>query len=65
MYTQTVQLAAARARCSAKLHVSNVYLGMRAKQTVSPEGNALSEALAFLDVLEEHEDVQHVFRISK
>lgn len=62
IYTQTVQLAAARTELqAAKLRVVDVYLGMRAKQTVSPEGNELSAALAFLDVLEEHEDVQHVF----
>ena len=34
---------------------------MRAKQTVAPEGSELAAALAFLEVLEDHEDVQHVF----
>ncbi len=62
VYTEMGQLAAARdALRAAGLKVSDAYLGMRAKQTVAPEGAALSEALAFLDVLESHEDVAHVF----
>ena len=62
IYTETAQLGAARtALQGAGLKLVDVYLGMRAKQTVAPEGSELSAALAFLDVLEEHEDVQHVF----
>ncbi|HTZ55316.1 MAG TPA: YebC/PmpR family DNA-binding transcriptional regulator [Candidatus Acidoferrum sp.] len=62
IYTATAQLGAARtALQGAGLKLVDVYLGMRAKQTVAPEGSELSAALAFLDVLEEHEDVQHVF----
>jgi transcriptional/translational regulatory protein YebC/TACO1 len=45
----------------AGLKLVDMYLGMRAKQTVAPEGRELAAALAFLDLLEEHEDVQHVF----
>jgi YebC/PmpR family DNA-binding regulatory protein len=62
IYTEPAQLATARdALRAAGLKIADVYLGVRAKQTVSPEGSELAAALAFLDVLEEHEDVQHVF----
>jgi YebC/PmpR family DNA-binding regulatory protein len=62
IYTDTAQLGAARSALhGGGLKLVDVYLGMRAKQTVAPEGSELSVALAFLDVLEEHEDVQHVF----
>ncbi|HVA27894.1 MAG TPA: YebC/PmpR family DNA-binding transcriptional regulator [Candidatus Baltobacteraceae bacterium] len=62
VYTEMGQLASARdALRAVGLKVSDAYLGMRAKQTVAPEGAALSEVLAFLDVLESHEDVAHVF----
>ena len=62
IYTETAQLAAVRdALRSGALKVSAAYLGMRAKQTVSPEGGDLSQAIAFLDILEAHEDVAHVF----
>ena len=61
IYTQTAQLGAARVALQQALKLVDIYLGMRAKQTVAPEGSELSAALAFLDVLEEHEDVQHVF----
>jgi YebC/PmpR family DNA-binding regulatory protein len=61
IYTAPAQLGAARDALGAGLKVVDVYLGVRAKQTVAPEGSELAAALAFLDVLEEHEDVQHVF----
>ena len=62
VYTELAQLAAVRdALRSAGLRVTDAYLGMRAKQTVAPEGGELSQVLAFLDVLESHEDVAHVF----
>lgn len=60
IYTETAQLGAARSALQG-LKLVDVYLGVRAKQTVAPEGSELSAALAFLDLLEEHEDVQHVF----
>jgi YebC/PmpR family DNA-binding regulatory protein len=62
VYTEPAQLTSARdALRAAGLKVSDAYLGMRAKQKVAPQGNELGEALAFLDALEEHEDVQRVF----
>jgi YebC/PmpR family DNA-binding regulatory protein len=62
IYTETAQLGAARAGLqNAGLKLQDLYLGVRAKQTVAPEGSELAAALAFLDVLEDHEDVQHVF----
>jgi YebC/PmpR family DNA-binding regulatory protein len=61
IYTEPAQLAAARDALRGGLKLADVYLGVRAKQTVAPEGSELAAALAFLDVLEEHEDVQHVF----
>ncbi len=62
IYTEPAQLGATReALRAAGLKLVDVYLGMRAKQTVAPEGSELAAALAFLDLLEDHEDVQHVF----
>lgn len=62
VYTEPAQLGGAReALRAAGLKLVDVYLGMRAKQTVAPEGSELAAALAFLDLLEDHEDVQHVF----
>jgi YebC/PmpR family DNA-binding regulatory protein len=61
IYTEPALLAGVRDALRVSLRVADVYLGVRAKQTVAPEGSDLSAALAFLDVLEEHEDVQHVF----
>ena len=62
VYTETASLAQAReALRAANVRVTQAYLGMRAKQTVSLEGAELSQALAFLDILEAHEDVAHVF----
>lgn len=41
--------------------ISAAYLGMRAHQRVAPQGAQLAAALAFLDALEENDDVQRVF----
>ena len=41
--------------------ISAAYLGMRAHQRVAPQGGELAAALAFLDALEENDDVQRVF----
>lgn len=41
--------------------ISAAYLGMRAHQRVAPQGEDLAAALAFLDALEENDDVQRVF----
>jgi YebC/PmpR family DNA-binding regulatory protein len=43
------------------LRVSAVYLGMEPKTTVAPADDELVSVLAFLDALEEHEDVQRVY----
>ncbi len=62
VYTQPAKLAEVRdAFRSAGLKISDAYLGMRAKTKVELHGGELQAALAFLDSLEEHEDVQRVF----
>ena len=43
------------------LRVTSAYVGMDAKQPIHHDGQALSKIIAFLDALEEHEDVQHVY----
>jgi YebC/PmpR family DNA-binding regulatory protein len=60
--TEPAELAAVRERLAANgLRVTSMLLGVEPKQTVAPSGNDLREVVAFLDALEEHEDVQHVF----
>jgi YebC/PmpR family DNA-binding regulatory protein len=61
VYTEPTMLAGARDALRGALKVVDAYLGVRAKQTVAPEGAELSAALAFLDALEDEEDVQRVF----
>lgn len=62
IYSEPAKLAAARdALTRAGLHVSDAYLGMRAKMKVAPSGRELEAALTFLDALEEHEDAQRIF----
>ncbi|HZT13721.1 MAG TPA: YebC/PmpR family DNA-binding transcriptional regulator [Candidatus Baltobacteraceae bacterium] len=62
IYTEPAMLAEARdALRAAGLKISDVYLGVRAKQKVSPSGDDLTAALNFLETLDEHEDVQRVF----
>lgn len=62
IYTEPAQLGHARELLSgARLKITGAYLGVRAKQTVSPEGAELSDVLAFLQAIESNEDVQHVF----
>ncbi len=41
--------------------VRDAYLGVRAKSPIALEGEALSQALAFYDALEEHPDIVRVF----
>jgi YebC/PmpR family DNA-binding regulatory protein len=43
------------------LRVTSMQLGVEAKTTLALQGDALRAALDFLDALEEHEDVQHVY----
>ncbi|MEO9170250.1 MAG: YebC/PmpR family DNA-binding transcriptional regulator [Candidatus Baltobacteraceae bacterium] len=62
VYTELTMLTSARdALRAAGVKISDSYLGMRSKSRVAPSGGALSECLAFLDALEEHEDVTRVF----
>jgi YebC/PmpR family DNA-binding regulatory protein len=62
VYTDPVRLASVRdALRDRSIRVSDAYLGVRAKTKVELEGAALAAALAFLEALEEHEDVQRVF----
>jgi YebC/PmpR family DNA-binding regulatory protein len=62
IYTSPTKLASARDALQARgVKISGAYLGMRAKTRIELQGDALSAALAFLEALEEHEDVQRVF----
>jgi YebC/PmpR family DNA-binding regulatory protein len=62
VYTEPARLASVRDALRERgMRVSDAYLGMRAKTKIDLGGEALSAALAFLDALEEHEDVQRVF----
>ncbi len=62
IYTQPARLADVRdALRSRDAKISDVYLGMRAKTKVELQSGELQAALAFLEGLEEHEDVQRVF----
>jgi YebC/PmpR family DNA-binding regulatory protein len=62
IYTQPTRLAGVRDELGARgFKISDAYLGMRPKTKVELQGAELSAALAFLDALEEHEDVQRQF----
>jgi YebC/PmpR family DNA-binding regulatory protein len=62
IYTEPADLSRARDALRARsFKISDAYLGMRARTKAEPSGSALREALAFLEALEEHEDVQRVF----
>jgi YebC/PmpR family DNA-binding regulatory protein len=62
VYTEPTRLADVRDDLRAHgIKVSDAYLGMRAKTKLELQGVELSAALAFLEALEEHEDVQQVF----
>jgi transcriptional/translational regulatory protein YebC/TACO1 len=43
------------------LHVRSAQLAMEPTQTARPDGPDAERVLTFLDALEEHEDVQHVY----
>jgi YebC/PmpR family DNA-binding regulatory protein len=60
IYTQPARLAGVRDALRA-IKVSDAYLGMRAKTKLELSGNELQAALAFLETLDEHEDVQRSF----
>ncbi|HMD02937.1 MAG TPA: YebC/PmpR family DNA-binding transcriptional regulator [Candidatus Baltobacteraceae bacterium] len=60
--TEPGALAAVRERLSAAgLRVTAMVLGVEPKTSVSPAGDELRDVVAFLDALEEHEDVQRVY----
>ena len=62
IYTEPTALAQARdALRAVGLKISDVHLGVRAKQKVSLQGDDLNAVLNFLEALDEHEDVQRVF----
>lgn len=62
IYTDPAALAGVRdALRKAGLRISDAYLGVRAKQKAAPGEAELRDALAFLEALDEHEDVQRVF----
>ncbi len=62
IYAALAALASARdALRTAGIKVSDAYLGMRPKTKFAAVGDQLSDCLAFLETLEEHEDIQHVF----
>ena len=62
IYTQPASLASVRDALRERgIPISAAYLGMRAKTKLELHNGALSEALAFLEALDEHEDVQRVF----
>ncbi|MBV8284648.1 MAG: YebC/PmpR family DNA-binding transcriptional regulator, partial [Candidatus Eremiobacteraeota bacterium] len=62
VYTDPTALASVRdALGDRKVRISDAYLGMRPKNKLQLEGAALTAALAFLEALEEHEDVVRVF----
>jgi YebC/PmpR family DNA-binding regulatory protein len=62
IYTQPGRLAGVRDELrAAGMKISDDYLGMRAKNKLELQGADLTAALAFLEALEEHEDVQRVF----
>jgi YebC/PmpR family DNA-binding regulatory protein len=58
--TEPAALASVRDALTS-LRVTSMVLGVEAKQTVAPSGDDLRGVVAFLDALEEHEDVQRVF----
>ena len=62
LYTEPTALSTVRDALRAK-HVKmlDVYLGERAKTKADVSGQALADALGFLDALDEHEDVRRVF----
>ena len=60
--TEPGALAAVRGELVAKgLRVTSMVLGVEAKQHVAPMGDELRAIVAFLDALEDHEDVQRVY----
>ena len=62
IYTEPARLAGVRDDLRARtFKISDAYLGMRPKTKLALQTNELSAALAFLEALDEHEDVQRAF----
>jgi YebC/PmpR family DNA-binding regulatory protein len=62
IYTLPTRLAGVRDDLRTRdIRVSDAYLGMRARTKLELQSAELSAALAFLEALEEHEDVQRLF----
>ena len=62
IYTEPARLAEVRDQLRGRaLKISDLYLGMRAKTRLELRDEPLTAALAFLEALEEHEDVQRLF----
>ncbi|HEU5479376.1 MAG TPA: YebC/PmpR family DNA-binding transcriptional regulator [Candidatus Tumulicola sp.] len=62
VYTEPGRLASARdALRAAGVKISDAFLGMRPKNRIELQGEELAAGLAFLEALDEHEDVQRVF----
>jgi YebC/PmpR family DNA-binding regulatory protein len=62
VYTRPASLASVRDALQARgMAISDAYLGVRAKNRVELRGRQLSQAVAFLEALDEHEDVQRFF----
>ncbi|HEY9085118.1 MAG TPA: YebC/PmpR family DNA-binding transcriptional regulator [Candidatus Tyrphobacter sp.] len=62
VYTQPAALATVRDALRERgLAPSDAYLGMRAKAKIALHAGELSQALAFLEAVDEHEDVQRLF----
>jgi YebC/PmpR family DNA-binding regulatory protein len=62
VYTDPTMLAGVRdALTNGGMRIVDLYLGVRAKTKVTLDGEALAQALAFLEALDDHEDVQRLF----
>jgi YebC/PmpR family DNA-binding regulatory protein len=62
IYTEPSLVTSVRDALIARgFRITDVYLGMRAKTKSQLEGKALAAAVAFLEELDEHEDVARVF----
>lgn len=62
IYTEPASLADAREALRARgFKITDMYLGVRAKTRVEPTHDQTREALAFLDAIDEHEDVRRAF----
>jgi YebC/PmpR family DNA-binding regulatory protein len=62
VYTDPAMLAGVRdALTSGGMRIVDLYLGVRAKTKVALDGEALAQALAFLEALDDHEDIQRFF----